>query len=261
MTTISGRQDRPGTILDRSPTAGEMPDLLAFAVEAHGGMGRWNEVSSIKIDVSIRGAIWEAKGQTDVLKDIVMVADTQRERVTTSFVGQDLATVFEPDRVVVQRSDGTVLDSSDDPEAAFDGQTADTPWQAIHVAYFSGEALWTYLNTPFLFMQTRFAKQEIDSIEAEGETWRRLKVTFPEDVKSHTREQIFCFGPDGLLRRHDYSVDILGGATGLNYASDYREVDGLMFPTVRRVYAYEGDYKLVPEPLLVSVDIGQITLS
>ena len=261
MTTISGRQDRPGNILNRTPTAGEMPDLLAFAVDGHGGLARWNEVSSVKINVSIGGAIWDVKGQPDALKDIVMVADTQRERVTTSFVGQDLATIFEPDRVVVQRSDGTVLESSDDPEAAFDGQTADTPWQAIHVAYFSGEALWTYLNTPFLYTQARFAKQEIGSIEVEGETWRRLKVIFPEDVKSHTREQIFCFGPDGLLRRHDYSVDILGGATGLNYASDYREVDGLMFPTTRRVYAYEGDYQLVPEPLLVSVDIGQITLS
>jgi hypothetical protein len=261
MTTTSGRQDRPGNILDRSPTATEMPELLAFAVDAHGGLGRWNEVSSIKIDVSIGGAIWEVKGQPDVLRDIVMVADTQRERVTTSFVGQDRVTIFEPDRVVVQRSDGTVLESSEDPEAAFDGQSADTPWNPIHVAYFSGEALWTYLNTPFLYTETRFAKQEIGPIEVDGETWRRLRVTFPGDVKSHTREQIFCFGPDGLLRRHDYSVDILGGATGLNYASDYREVDGLMFPTARRVYPYAGDYELVPEPLLVSVDISQITLS
>ena len=107
MTTISGRLDRPDHILDPSPTAGEMPDLLNVAVEAHGGLARWNEVSSIKIDVSIGGAIWDVKGQPDVLKDIVMVADTQRERVTTSFVGQDLTTIFEPDRVVVQRSDGT----------------------------------------------------------------------------------------------------------------------------------------------------------
>ncbi len=86
-------------------------------------------------------------------------------------------------------------------------------------------------------------------------------MTFPEEVKSHTREQIFCFGPDGLLRRHDYTVDILGGATGLNYASNYLEVDGLMFPTRRRVFAYRGDYELVPEPLLVAVDISRITLS
>jgi hypothetical protein len=261
MTTIAGREDRRGLPFDRPPMSGEMPGLLDFAVEAHGGLARWNNVSSVKIDASITGAIWYVKGQPDVLQDIVMVADTQQERVTTSFVGQDRATVFEPDRVVVQTSDGTTLETSDDPEESFAGQTADTPWNAIHVAYFSGEALWTYLNTPFLCAQARFAKEEIGPIQVEGETWRRLKVIFPKEVKSHTREQILCFGPDGLLRLHDYTVDILGGATGLNYASDYQEVDGLMFPTKRRVFAYEGDYELVPEPLLVAVDINRITLS
>ena len=100
--------------------------------------------------------------------------------------------------------------------------------------------------------------EEIPSIQVEGETWRRLKVTFPDYVKSHTREQISCFGPDGLLRRHDYTVDILGGATGLNYASEYRDVDGIIIPTKRRIYAYEGDYQLVKEPLLVSIDMGEI---
>jgi hypothetical protein len=257
MTTIAGR----ALDVNRSPTQGAVPALLDLAVQAHGGLARWNAVSSVKIDVSITGAIWYVKGQPDVLKDIIMVVDTQRERVTTAFVGQDRTTIFEPDRVVVQGADGTALEVSDDPEESFVGQTADTPWNAIHVAYFSGEALWTYLNTPFLYTQERFAKEEVASITVEGETWRRLKVTFPDEVKSHTREQIFCFGPDGLLRRHDYSVDVLGGATGLNYASEYREVDGLMFPTQRRVYAYEGDYQLVPEPLLVAVDINRITLS
>ena len=82
----------------------------------------------------------------------------------------------------------------------------------------------------------------------------------PDYIKSHTREQISCFGPDGLMRRHDYTVDILGGATGLNYASDYRDVDGIIFPTKRRIYAYEGDYQLVPEPLLVKIDMGEITV-
>jgi hypothetical protein len=261
MTTVAGRQGGQEPTVNQSSMSSEVPDLLDVAVAAHGGLARWKEVSSIKIDVSITGGIWYAKGQPDVLKDIVMVADTQLERVTTSFVGQDRTTSFEPHRVAVQTSDGTILEASDDPEESFEGQTADSPWDAIHVAYFSGEALWTYLNTPFLYMQARFAKEEIGSIEVEDETWRRLKVTFPEEVKSHTREQIFCFGSDGLLRRHDYTVDILGGATGLNYASEYREVDGLMFPTKRRVYAYEGDYQLVPEPLLVAVDISRITLS
>jgi hypothetical protein len=261
MTTIAGPQDQQKPRGTPSPATSDMPELLDIAVAAHGGLARFNQVSSITIEVSITGGVWYVKGQPDVLKNIVMVVDTRRERVTTSFVGQDRTTIFEPDRVVVQSADGTVLEASDDPEGSFAAQTADTPWNAIHVAYFSGEALWTYLNTPFLYTQARFAKQEIDSIEVDGERWRRLKVSFPDEVKSHTREQIFCFGPDGLLRRHDYRVDVLGGATGLNYASDYREVDGLMFPTTRRVYGYEGDYQLVPEPLLVAVDIKRITVS
>jgi hypothetical protein len=238
-----------------------MSDLLNLVVEAHGGLARWSKVSSITIDVSITGGIWYAKGQPDVLKNITMVVDTKEERVTTSFVDDDRRTVFAPDRVVIERQDGSVVEVRDDPEESFQGQDADTAWGAIQVAYFSGEALWTYLNSPFLFTQERFTTEEVDSIVVDGETLRRLKVTFPEEVKSHTREQFFCFGPDGLLRRHDYTVDILGGASGLNFASDYREIDGLMFPTTRRVYAYEGDYQLVPEPLLVAVDISNITLS
>jgi hypothetical protein len=59
-----------------------------------------------------------------------------------------------------------------------------------------------------------------------GETWRRLKVTFPDDIASYTREQTSYFGPDGLLRRHDYAVDVLGGATGGQYIEDYHEHGG-----------------------------------
>jgi hypothetical protein len=85
----------------------------------------------------------------------------------------------------------------------------------LHVAYFSGDALWTYLNTPFLFTWPGFVTEEITPIRVGGEPWRRLKVTFPDRIKSHTREQIACFGPDGPLRPQDYTVDILGGAPGV----------------------------------------------
>jgi hypothetical protein len=130
------------------------------------------------------------------------------------FPGQNKRAIFRPNRVVIETADGTVIDARDDPERSFGGQQRETPWDNVHVAYFAGEALWTYLNTPFLYTHEGFATEEIPSIQVEGDTWRRRKVTFPDNVKSHTRQQISCFGPDGLLRRHDYTVDILGGATG-----------------------------------------------
>jgi hypothetical protein len=238
-----------------------MNGLLQLALKAHGGLERWNKVKSIKMQASITGAIWYLKGKPDYLKNIVITADARAERVITEFPGQDKRSIFQPDRIVMEKIDGTPIETRGDPEKSFEGQQRETPWDDIHVAFFSSEALWTYLTTPFLYTYEGFKTEEIASIQVETETWRRLKVSFPDCVKSHTREQISCFGPDGLLRRHDYTVDILGGATGLNYASDYRDVDGIIVPTKRRIYAWEGDYQLVEEPLLVAIDMGEITLT
>jgi hypothetical protein len=201
------------------------------------------------------------KSKGDALKNVVMTVDTAVERLVTDFPGQNKRSIFEPNRVEIEDLDGKLVEGRDNPEESFKGHQRDTPWDDIHVAYFCGEALWTYLNTPFLYTHAGFKTEEIASIQVGGETWRRLKVIFPDNVKSHTREQISCFGPDGLLRRHDYTVDILGGATGLNYASEYRDIDGIIVPTKRRIYAYEGDYQLVKEPLLVSIDMSEIALN
>ena len=238
-----------------------MNDLLQKAVDAHGGLKRWSEISKITVAASLTGAIWFVKSQGDYLKDVVLTVETTRERLVTEFPGQDKRFIFEPNHLVMEKQDGTILQERDNPEESFRGQLRETPWDDLHVAYFQGEALWTYLNTPFLYTQKGFETQEIESIAVNSETWRRLKITFPDHIKSHSREQISCFGPDGLIRRHDYTVDILGGATGLNYASEYREVGGIIFPTKRRIYAYEGDYQLVPEPLLVKIDMGEITIN
>src|SRR5450432_8422 len=238
-----------------------MNDLLQTAVAAHGGLERWNQVKTIKVAASITGAIWFVKGQGDYLKNVVMTVDTTKERLVTDFPGQDKRFIFEPHRIVMEKADRTLIQQRDEPEMSFAGQTQETPWDDIHVSYFQGEALWTYLNTPFLYTQPGFITEEIAPIQVDGETWRRLKITFPDYVKSHSKEQISCFGPDGLLRRHDYTVDILGGAPGLNYAFAYRDVDGIIFPTKRRICAYEGDYKPVMEPLLVKIDISEIALA
>jgi hypothetical protein len=238
-----------------------MSELLQLAMEAHGGLERWRKTSSVTIAASITGAIWYVKGRPDVLKNIVMTAETQRECLTTDFPGQNKRTIFEPSRIAVETADGQLIEARDHPRDSFAGHQRDTPWNDIHVAYFSSEALWTYLTIPFLYAYPGFTVEEIAPIQEGAETWRRLKATFPDTISSHTREQISCFGPDGLLRRHDYTVDILGGATGLNYASHYQDVDGIIVPTQRRVYAYQGDYQIVPDPLLVAIDMTKVTFS
>ena len=75
-------------------------------------------------------------------------------------------------------------------------------------------------------------------------------------IKSHTRQQILCFGPDGLLRRHDFTIDLLGAVPSQLDATDYRDVDGIILPTTRRAYD-----QLTPDHLLmVAIDMSKVTL-
>ena len=97
-----------------------MNDLLASAVAAHGGVDRWNRIHTIDVDAAITGAFWQIKGQGDALTKVRFEVDTTRERLTMDFVGQDRRSVFEPDRVVLQRPIGTVVEARDDPEWAGD---------------------------------------------------------------------------------------------------------------------------------------------
>jgi hypothetical protein len=91
--------------------------------------------------------------------------------------------------------------------------------------------------------------------------WRKVacfKSQFPDSIAGHMRKQISYFGPDGLLRRHEYTVDVLGNTPGLNYASDYRVANGLMVAHKRRVFRYDIEKRKVAEPLLVAIDIHEI---
>jgi hypothetical protein len=235
-------------------------DLLAFAVRAHGGLDRWNDFTSLDAQVSIDGAIWDLKQQPGLLHDKTFAISTHVERLTISpFTASDRRSVFVPDRLVLEDLDGVPKEQRDDPESMFAGQTQATPWDKFHVAYFASEALWTYLTSPFLYTYDGFVTEEIEPWHENGEVWRRLKVTFPDYIASHTKEQITHFGPDGLMRRHDYTVDILGGSRGANYTTNYREFQGIMMPTTRRIYGYDDTLQKIDAPLLVSLDFGELT--
>jgi hypothetical protein len=237
-----------------------MNDLLAFAIDAHGGLERWNKFTTLAAQVDIDGAIWHVKQQPGLLADKLLEIETHVQRLSiTPFTRPDARSVFVDRRLSLQTLSGEIIERRDDPEASFAGQLRETPWDKFHVAYFVSEALWTYLTSPFLYSYPGFVCEEIEPWKENGETWRRLRVTFPDWVASHTKVQITHFGPDGLMRRHDYTVDILGGATGANYPSDYRDVQGIMMPMRRRIYAYDDARQMIPDPVLVSLDFRQLT--
>jgi hypothetical protein len=238
-----------------------MNELLTLAVRAHGGLSRWNRITNLTATASITGALWQLKHTDDLVTPLSIEALLHEQQVTMHLIGRNKRLVFTPKRVTSETEDGQLLESRDAPRTAFRGHRQETAWDDLHVAYFTGYALWTYLTIPFLYTYPGFVTEELPPWRENGETWRPLKAIFPDSTASHTREQVSYFGEDGLLRRHEYTVDIMDGACGVNYASDYRDVDRIMVPTKRRVYAYDDGKNKIPVPLLVAIDFDNIAFA
>ena len=237
-------------------------ELLALAIDAHGGLQRWNELTSVHGRFAIGGAIWGFKGVADVFHDVTVALDLHTERVTLNPVdGPGTHTLLADGHLELRSTDGQTLHTVDDPKAEMAKLAYDAPWTALDAAYFASEAWWTYLTAPFLFTYSGFGVEEVEPFIEDGRSYRTLKVSFPDTVGSHTAVQYFHYHDDGLLFRHSYTVDILDGATGANYPSKYQPVDGIAVPTTRRIYGYDDQQQKIAHPVLVSIDVDELNFA
>jgi hypothetical protein len=240
-----------------------MSDLLQTAVDAHGGLERWNELASVQARLVQGGALWGLKGHEGLLDDVVVTANLHEERVSHSpFGAPDRHSAFAPpDRVAIEQDDGTVVDVLEQPRATFAGHTLETPWTQVQLAYFVGTAMWTYLTQPFTLTMEGFQTIELEPWDEPGQQLRRLRVTWPSYLATHSTVQTLYLTEDGLISRHDYDVEISGGLGGVHYVSDYFEVAGIKVPTKRRVFPRNADGSSATEPLVVSIDLSNIVFS
>ena len=236
-----------------------MNSLVQLALDAHGGLERWGRFEHASAHLRNDGVLWALKHQQGVIADVNVRVALRREWASHSpFVEPDWRTSFEPHRVAIETTDGLVIEERLTPRGSFAGHVHDTPWDRLHLAYFAGYAMWTYLNTPFVLATDGVATEELEPWQESGERWRRLKVTFPETIATHNTVQTFYFGSDGLLRRHDYDPDVLGGGPAAHYVHEYREFAGIKVPTKRRVLERRPDGTPAPDPLLVTIDLSAV---
>lgn len=248
--------------IGRKDAGTELPvdDLLALAVTAHGGTGRWDRISRFRAAVSISGAMCDLVGRPGTLVDVVFEGETRDQRVRiTPFPSAGRSTSWEPHRQTIETADGAVLAERHDPASTLVGRARDSSWDDFQIAYLASAANWNYFTVPFLFARPDFVVQEIEPWAEGGEVWRRLFVTYPEVVAAQCRQQTYYFDDDGYVRRLDYVVDILGGTAAVQYPSGYREFDGIMVPTRRRVYTREPDGSFRVGRPLVAIDVTRVT--
>jgi len=239
-----------------------MSELLDLVLHAHGGLDRWNEFQKITATIVGGGGLWPLKGIDRDPSPREMTVKLHEEWASVSPFGQpDWHSVFRPDRVAIETVQGTVVQERTDPRATFAGHVMNTWWDPLHLAYFNGYAMWTYLTTPFFMAMPGFTVTEISPWQEGNALWRGLRVRFPDEIASHSKEQDFYFDDDFLLRRHDYQVDVAGGFPAAQYVHDLVEVEGLRFPTKRLAYVRGPNLKPIRDLLLVSINLSSFRLT
>jgi hypothetical protein len=239
-----------------------MNDLLTNALEAHGGLARWNTFSTVRAQIVTGGGLWALKGLNQDPAPRQETVSLREEFASVNHFGRpDWRTSFRPDRVAIETLDGEVVRERDNPRASFYGHTMNTPWDPLHRAYFNGYALWTYLTTPFFMALPGFEVREIDPITEGEEEWRGLRARFPSEYASHCEEQDFYFGGDFLLRRHDYQVDVAGAFPTAQYVDQMIEAQGFRMPGRRRAYIRGPDRRPVHDLLMVAIDLSDFSFT
>jgi len=236
-----------------------MNELLVSILDAHGGMDLWNRYKKVNATIVSGGGFFPLKGLLQDSGPRRMTVWLHEERSSVLPYGApDQRAMCTPERIAIEKLDGTLVAERRAPKDSFAGHQMNTPWDALHRAYFNGEALWTYLTTPFLLAMDGVQVDETEPWREGSETWRVLRAYFPGSIETHSLMQEFFFSDDLLLRRHDYSVNIAGGFGASQLTSEYVVANGIHLPTKRRAYTRGPDRRPILEMLMVSIDISEV---
>lgn len=229
-----------------------MTDPLDAILDAHGGMHHWRTISSIDVEMSVRGLLFRAKRIRPLRHARLTVGTRDPHAVLHDFPDPGREAVLHGTNLVeIRDPSGRVLESRTDPREAFSDRRRLRYWDALDFTYFCGYAMWCYLTLPFLLRHPGVRVRECGNGEG-----THLTVTFPDDIPTHSPTQELYFDGAGRLVRHDYTAEVVGSwARAVHLCGDYRRFGELWLPTTRRVYPKGLFNRALPAPTLVAIDI------
>lgn len=239
-------------------------ELLEKIVEAHGGRALWEKYSKVTTTMVSGGTLLNIQQipQNPMPRTMTVWLHEQHSGIRPFGPSADLFSDFTPQRVAVESDSGKVITERTGTTESLHEAMKHGIWGPLGLATFNGYAMWQYMNMPFFMLFPGVSVKEIEPWNERGEIWRVLEVTFPDNLMAHTRVQQFYFGPDYLLRRQDYIVDVAVEEKNTfnvaQYVYDYREVQGFKLPTVRRMYRRNDDGSTNMLDLVIWIDLSEI---
>ena len=242
-----------------------MSGLLDEVLTAHGGVERRRAVTALTAHGRFGGLLRSRFPENRMANVTVRVQLAEQHAVFHGFPHEDQQAVFDRGDVRIETRDGELINARRNARAAFAGLRGlrrDLRWDALDAAYFAGYAWWNYLSTPMLLTREGVTITEGNTRPEAGEQWRRLEVSFPPDIHTHSQRQTFHVDAAGLIRRHDYVAQPIG-RVGARRPLLQRPptLAGLLLFRPADGCAHEGPGgRSLPNPILVALDIDQIEI-
>ncbi len=229
-----------------------MADLLDRILLAHGGVRRWEGVNQVLARVSMGGAEFTTRLHVNPLRDAEVTVSTASPDVTIcGYPGPDDVARFQPNRVSIESSDGTLLQERTAPGVTFHSVRHWLWWDQLDVTYYCGLSLWQAMCLPFMLLRSGTEVEELEPVTLDGERLRRLRVVLPADIPTLVTDLILHADATGLLRRLDYSPGLYGSWIRVAQVLEEPEFfDGFVHATRRHVHAcVPGGYAIRAMPL------------
>jgi hypothetical protein len=247
--------------------------LLSEMVEAHGGAAQWAKAQTVSTHIQVRGLFptWKFPGRPLEDYHYHQTVDIHGlHNVMQGFPTPELTCIFTHDEMRVE-SDGKLIERRTQARRAFQGLGAFRrirQWDTIDSAYFLGYSMSNYMSHPYRLTQPGFLVRRGEDWRRDNELWRRLEVEYPPGFDSQCPRETFYIDDHGLIRRHDYIPDVFTEARlfgrplkAANFSCRHREVDGLIFPTFRRVMLALPGHRPVPGLTMICAQLSDISVS
>src|SRR5215470_14730482 len=102
--------------------------LLSEILDAHGGMDRWNEYHKVEATIVSGGGLFQLKGipQDPAPRKMRVWLHEERSSVQP-FGAPDQRTMFTPERLTIEKLDGSLVAQRRAPKDSFAGHQMNTP--------------------------------------------------------------------------------------------------------------------------------------
>src|SRR5258708_14377639 len=215
-------------------------------------------VTSLDLNVSLKGGLFTMKGYPDGIQNVVMHVDTRATGIQISaYPGAGRRGNYTAGRIWIEDISGKVLDERADFHQRLHASSRPDPWDQLDRLAFVSYAMWEYMTVPFLLAESDVTVEEIEPHQEYDKPWRRLRAVFPKRIPIPSPQQTFYFDDDFMLRRFDFKAV----GNGAHYCFDPVSFDGLIFPTLRRIIAQEGINSLFSAHTGVLIDIADVRIA